>query len=192
MREFAFRADREVDGTRWSYKRDIGRTRLIMMDSRGGRVLTPGQRSMVDEDEWNCIVEWTKGDFDHLLMGTSLPVFLASGMHFLEAWNEAICDGAWGTTASRVGERIRQGLDLEHWAAFRDSLRRLEGLLEDVASGRHGAGTAPASTVLMCGDVHHAYLARVHFNSGDAASPRSTRPSARRSATRWTRASSAR
>ncbi|MEA2623846.1 MAG: hypothetical protein QOH61_2756 [Chloroflexota bacterium] len=171
VREFAFRADREVDGTRWSYKRDIGRTRLIMMDSRGGRVLTPGQRSMVDEDEWDCIVDWTRGDFDHLLMGTSLPAFLANGTHFLEAWNEAICDGAWGRTASRVGEKIRQGLDLEHWAAFRDSQRRLEGLLEDVASGRHGEGTAPASTVLMSGDVHHAYLSRVHFGSGDRLAP---------------------
>ena len=144
VREFAFRADREVDGTRWSYKRDIGRTRLIMMDSRGGRVLTPGQRSMVDEDEWDCIVEWTKGDFDHLLMGTSLPVFLANGTHFLEAWNEAICDGAWGKTASRVGEKIRQGLDLEHWAAFRDSSAAPRG---PAGGGRlrpprrgHGAG----------------------------------------------------
>ncbi|MGZ6641751.1 MAG: alkaline phosphatase D family protein [Solirubrobacteraceae bacterium] len=163
VREFAFRADREVDGARWSYRRDIGRTRLIMMDSRGGRVLTPGQRSMVDEDEWNCIVEWTKGDFDHLLLGTSLPVFMARGTHFLEAWNEAVADGAWGKAASRVAEKIRQGLDLEHWAAFGDSQRRLEQLLEDVASGRHGQGTAPASTVLMSGDVHHAYLARVHF-----------------------------
>ena len=48
VRDFAFRADREVAGARWSYKRDIGRTRLVVMDSRAGRVLEPGSRSMVD------------------------------------------------------------------------------------------------------------------------------------------------
>jgi hypothetical protein len=171
VREFAFRADRQVDGARWSYKRDIGRTRLIMMDSRGGRVLKPGERSMVDDGEWDCIVEWTKGDFDHLLMGTSLPVFLARGTHFLEAWNEAVCDGAWGKTLGRVGERIRQGLDLEHWAAFRDSQLALIDLLAEVSAGRHGEGGAPATTVLMSGDVHHAYLSRVHFNDGHDGAP---------------------
>ena len=100
VRDFAFRADREVAGARWSYKRDIGRTRLVVMDSRAGRVLEPGARSMVDAEEWDCIGEWTRGDFDHLLLGTSLPAFLGRGMHFLEAWNEAVTDGAWGRLAS--------------------------------------------------------------------------------------------
>ena len=67
VRDFAFRADREVAGARWSYKRDIGRTRIVMMDSRAGRVLEPGGRAMVDAEEWDCIEEWTRGDFDHLL-----------------------------------------------------------------------------------------------------------------------------
>jgi hypothetical protein len=45
LREFAFRADREVEGTRWSYQRDFGRTRLVVIDSRCGRVLDgPGGR----------------------------------------------------------------------------------------------------------------------------------------------------
>ena len=59
------------------------------------------------------------GDFDHLLIATSLPLMLAPGMHQLEAWNEAVCAGAWGGLAARAGEKIRQALDLEHWAAFR-------------------------------------------------------------------------
>ena len=29
LREFAYRADREVDGSRWSYSRHLGKTRLI-------------------------------------------------------------------------------------------------------------------------------------------------------------------
>jgi hypothetical protein len=157
VRDFAFRADREVAGARWSYKRDIGRTRIVVMDSRAGRVLEPGARSMVDAEEWACIEEWTRGDFDHLLLGTSLPVFLGRGMHYLEAWDEAVADGAWGGLASRAAERLRQGLDLEHWAAFGDSLRALERLLGAIASGRHGS--APGTVVLLSGDVHHAYIA---------------------------------
>jgi phosphodiesterase/alkaline phosphatase D-like protein len=31
LREFAYRADREIAGTRWSYHRDFGRVRLVMM-----------------------------------------------------------------------------------------------------------------------------------------------------------------
>ena len=166
VREFAFAADREVAGARWSYRRDVGRTRIVMMDSRAGRVLRPGSRHMVDAEEWDCIERWTRGSFDHLLLGTSLPAFLGRGMHFMEAWNEAVCEGAWGRTASRVAERIRRAVDLEHWAAFGDSLRDLEDLLERIASGRQGE-TAPGSVVLLSGDVHHAYLARAEFASGN-------------------------
>ena len=36
LREFAYRAHRTSGGTRWSFHRDFGRVRLIMMDSRGG------------------------------------------------------------------------------------------------------------------------------------------------------------
>jgi hypothetical protein len=135
------------------------------MDSRAGRVLEPGSRAMVDAEEWDCIVEWTRGDFDHLLLGTSLPVFLGRGMHYLEAWDEAVADGAWGRLASAAAERLRQGLDLEHWAAFGDSLRALERLLADIASGRHG--TAPGTVVLLSGDVHHAYVADARPADGE-------------------------
>jgi hypothetical protein len=165
VRAFAFAADREVAGARWSYRRDIGRSRIVMMDSRAGRVLRPDARHMVDAEEWSCIEDWTRGSFDHLLLGTSLPVFLGRGMHFLEAWNEAVCEGAWGRIAASVSERIRRGLDLEHWAAFGKSLRDLEDLLERIAGGAHGA--PPASVVLLSGDVHHAYLARARFASGN-------------------------
>jgi hypothetical protein len=119
---------------------------------------------MVDAEEWACIVDWTRGDFDHLLMGTSLPVFLGRGMHYLEAWDEAVADGVWGALASAAAERLRQGLDLEHWAAFGDSLRALERLLGEIASGRHGS--APGTVVLLSGDVHHAYIADARPTDG--------------------------
>jgi hypothetical protein len=161
LREFASRADRETEGTRWSTYRDIGRTRVIMMDSRAGRVLKPERRSIFDDDEWAWIVEHASGDFDHLVIGSSLPFLLGPGMHYLEAWSEAICDGAWGPLGAWAGERLRRGLDLEHWAAFRTSFDRFTNLLEEVGSGKRGQ--APASIVILGGDVHHAYLAEVAF-----------------------------
>jgi hypothetical protein len=164
LRAFAFRADREIEGTRWSFCRDIGSARVVMIDSRAGRVLEPGARSMVDPREWAWITEHAVGGFDHLLLGTSLPLFLAPALHHLEAWNEAVCDGAWGALGSRFGEKVRQDLDLEHWAAFEASFGRMCDLLRDVGTGRRGE--APATIVALSGDVHHAYLAEVGFPRG--------------------------
>jgi hypothetical protein len=165
LREFAFRADREVAGTRWSYCRDFGRTRLIMVDSRAGRVLDPPEdRSMLDPNEWRWLEEHAAGDFDHLLLGSSLPFLLAPGLHYLESWNEAVCNGAWGGPAALLGEKVRQGLDLEHWAAFGSSLDRVMELVR--AAGTGANGSAPASIVALSGDVHHAYLAEVGWPRG--------------------------
>jgi len=163
LREFAYRADREIAGTRWSYHRDFGRVRLIMMDSRAGRVLKEGHRFMLDEEEWAWIVEKATGDFDHLLFGTSLPLLLSPALHHLEAANEAVCAGAWGRPAARIGESIRQLIDLEHWPAFQRSFISLTHLLRSVASGERADGAPPASVAILSGDVHHGYLARMDF-----------------------------
>jgi hypothetical protein len=165
LSEYAFRADREVAGSRWSYCRDFGRTRLIMVDSRAGRVLDPpDERSMLDPQEWEWFEEHAAGEFDHLLIGTSLPLLLAPGLHYLESWNEEVCNGAWGKPASVVGEKIRQAADLEHWAAFGRSLDRVMRIVREAGSGAHGE--PPASIVALSGDVHHAYLAEVGFPCG--------------------------
>jgi hypothetical protein len=164
LREFAGRADREADGTRWSYCRDLGNTRLIVIDSRAGRVLEEGHRSMLDEEEWRWVEQQAAGDFDHLLLATSVPLLLSPAMHELEAWNEAVCGGAWGSGAARLGEKLRQGLDLEHWAAFGESFKRLFELQRSVAAGERGR--PPATIVALSGDVHHAYLHEVGFPRG--------------------------
>ena len=161
LHDFALRADRETEGTRWSYCRDNGNVRLIVIDSRAGRVLEPGKRSMVDDDEWEWFLEHATGDFDHLLIATSLPFLLPGGEHGLEAWNEAVAEGAWGKLGSRLGEKMRRALDLEHWAAFRRSFERMSEALEEIASGKRGK--PPSTIVFLSGDVHHAYLAEVAF-----------------------------
>jgi hypothetical protein len=82
-------------------------------------------------------------------------------MHYAEAWSEALAAGAWGGAIAPLGERLRQTGDLEHWAAFQESFARLTELLRSVAAGERGH--APASVVVLSGDVHHAYLCEVAF-----------------------------
>jgi hypothetical protein len=165
LRAFAAQADEEVEGTRWSFCWDVGPARVVMIDSRAGRVLDPGKRSMVDAEEWDWITDHATGGVDHLLLGTSLPVVLGPALHNVEAWNEALADRRWGRLAAKGAEKVRRALDLEHWPAFHDSYLRLCGLLRDVGAGRRGP--APASICVLSGDVHHAYLAQVGFRPAD-------------------------
>jgi PhoD-like phosphatase len=164
LREFADRDRHDHEGARWSFCRDLGGTRLMVTDDRTGRVLREGRRSIFDDHEWEWIQDHSHGEFDHFLIATTDPFLLAPGLHYLEAWNEAVCDGAWGATAARWGEKVRRALDLDHWAAFQSSFAQMTGLLYELASGRRGP--APASISILSGDVHHAYLAEVAFRSG--------------------------
>jgi hypothetical protein len=164
LREFADGDRRQHEGTRWSFCRDLGDTRLMVTDDRTGRVLSEDRRSIFDEHEWEWMREHARGDFDHFLIATTDPFLLSPGLHCLEGWSEAVCAGAWGPAAARLGERVRRALDLDHWSAFQASFQRLTRLLYDVGSGRLGA--APASIAILSGDVHHAYLAEVAFRKG--------------------------
>jgi hypothetical protein len=129
-------------------------------------VLDEDKRSMLDPEEWAWIEEKATGDFDHLLFGTSLPILLSPGLHHLEAWNEAVCGGAWGRHAARLGESIRQALDLEHWSAFHASFTGLAKLLRAIGAGERSEGHPPSSMVLLSGDVHHGYLAEMDLGGG--------------------------
>lgn len=161
LREFAEREVLQPDARRWSVCRDFGRTRLLAIDCRAGRVLDTGKRSMLDGPTWRWIEEQARGDFDHLLIALSVPYLLAPGIHHLEAWSESVCNGAWGERFAHLGERIRRGLDLDHWAAFQHSFNRLAELLRQVACGK--LGVAPSTIVVLSGDVHNCYLAEASF-----------------------------
>ncbi|HEU0023230.1 MAG TPA: alkaline phosphatase D family protein [Thermoleophilaceae bacterium] len=163
LREFAYRADRTTDGARWSYCRDVGDSRILVIDSRAGRVLDEGRRSMLDAEEWDWITEHATGGFDHLLFATSLPFLLGRGMHYAEAWSEAVAGGAWGRIGTGLGERVRVAMDMEHWAAFQRSFAAFAELQRSVAAGERGP--PPASIVTLSGDVHHAYLFEVGYPS---------------------------
>jgi hypothetical protein len=168
LRDLARRADAQNDGIRWSVRRDLGNVRVVVIDSRSRRVVDDDRhRLMVDAAEWEWVTGSSAGDVDHLVLATSLPLLLPHGIHFLEAWNEAVCAGAWGNRFRIVGERLRQAVDLEHWAAFGTSFTAFENLLGDLAGG--SAGPSPASITVISGDIHHSYLAAVDL-PGAAAS----------------------
>ena len=162
--DFAVQADQGAEGIQWSFRRTFGRVRVVVIDSRAGRVVRDGQRLMVNEAEWQWVTESVSGDWDHVVLATSVPLLLSSGLHGLEAWNEAVCDGAWGTYAARAGERIRRAADLEHWAAFGRSFAEFGRLLAGLAAGT--LGPPPASITVVSGDVHHSYLAAVDLPAG--------------------------
>ncbi len=161
LRQFALEAGRAGGGRQWSFVRDLASSRLVVLDGREGRILTEGAREMFDEAEWQWLTEQTNGDFDHLVLANTLPVLLPPTFHYLEAFSEAICAGAWGPTAARLGEWLRQAFDLEHWAAFQTSFHRLLALTREVGAGRRG--TAPASIIFLGGDVHQGYLHEAAF-----------------------------
>ena len=166
LRQYAKLADDEVDGgtlVRWSYGRDLGVARLVVVDTRSGRELDPQGRQMLSDDEWDLVEGFLCGDVDHLIVASSLPLVLERSLHELERWDDALTRGAWGKRFVAVGEKIRQGADLEHWAAFPDSFARLTRRLGEVAAGQRGA--APATVLVLSGDVHHSYVAPLRFPS---------------------------
>ncbi|MPV37373.1 alkaline phosphatase D family protein [Georgenia subflava] len=164
---FAWRSDAEPTSVRWSFYRDFGtpdhRIRLVVVDSRCSRRLGPDERSMVDDDEWQWVLDHARaGNLDHLLIGTTLPFLLPHGIHHLEGWNEAVTSRrTWRPVVARFGEVLRRAVDLEHWAAFRGSFDSMVDLLEDVIRG----ADPPASVLVLSGDVHCSYTARAELRT---------------------------
>src|SRR6478735_1092031 len=155
--EFADRADQKPESYRWSYAREYGdQARLVVVDSRAARVLDPDNRSILDDSEMAWLDEQMRGDVEHLLIGTSLPFLLAPGLHYVEAFSEALAGGSWGLRGAKAGEKIRKGADLEHWAAFQDGFQKVAAMALSV--GRGERGRAPATVTFLSGDVHHSYV----------------------------------
>ncbi|MFG2952265.1 alkaline phosphatase D family protein [Streptomyces sp. NPDC048291] len=171
LRAFAAGADADPAAVRWSYRRDFGRVRLLMVDTRAARVLDERSRAMLDPGEAEWLREQAldgRESYDHLLVGTSLPWLLPHLIHDLETWDAALCRGERGARWARFGERLRRAADLEHWAAFPASFTELAGLFARTGSGPE----APASVCVLSGDVHHAYVAEPAWPPGTAPASR--------------------
>ncbi|MFC7893242.1 alkaline phosphatase D family protein [Streptomyces sp. NPDC057381] len=99
LRTFAARADADPASVRWSYRRDFGRVRLLMVDSRAARVLKENRRAMLDPGE----AAWLR---EQILDGRGGAAQVGTGMSdHVEAGEHAEA-GAGGGEAegARVGE----------------------------------------------------------------------------------------
>lgn len=167
---FARRAHEEPAAYRWSHRHDVGSVRLLVTDTRCSRALgedspADGSRSILGPDGHDWLDEHLTGGYDHMVVASTVPVLLPPAVHHLEAWNEAVCAGAWGQRLRRPAEKLRQALDLEHWSAFQYSFRRFTRAIGELARGERGP--APATVVLLSGDVHFSYLARARSAGTD-------------------------
>ncbi len=162
--EFAERCDEDRDRYRWSYSRDLDDVRLIVVDSRMARDLTPTRRGMLSAQELAWFDDRMRGGFRHVLVASSLPFLLPMGLHHVEAWDEALAQGTWGRVGGWVGEKLRQAVDLEHWAAFQNTFQAVARIATEVADGQRGP--APLTVTFLSGDVHYSYLAEVERHDG--------------------------
>ncbi|MGI8870337.1 MAG: alkaline phosphatase D family protein [Mycobacteriales bacterium] len=166
VRGHAAAADRVGDGEpgpSWSYGRDIGRVRLLVLDTRAGRVVSARERAMLCDGDFAWLEGQLAGAVDHVVIGTSLPWLMPPALHELETATEAIAAGSRGPRLAGLGEKARRASDLEHWAAFRTSFDRLAAAIGALARGERGP--APATICVLSGDVHHAYVARARIPS---------------------------
>lgn len=139
----------------WGYTVDLGRTRLIMMDCRGNRVLDAPERRMWPQRHWDTLATDVRADCDHLVLACSLPWLLAPTVHHGEAVIEVLAARHAGA------ERLRQKYDLEHWAAVGHSFDELTAVIAGVRG--------PATVSVLGGDVHHSYVARAAIPGATAA-----------------------
>ena len=120
---------------------------------------------MVDEGEWAWIVDHARGAYDHLIIASTLPVFMVKGIHYLEAWNEALCGGAWGAARGARWARGSGGRSTSTTGPPSSARSRsMVALLAELARG--GRREPPASITLIGGDVHTAYVAEVALGDG--------------------------
>ncbi|SDG75493.1 PhoD-like phosphatase [Klenkia brasiliensis] len=156
-------ADGDPTAFRWSYVRHWDHVRLVMVDSRAGRVLAEHDRQILDDAEFTWVEqalrEAVADGVEHVLVGTSLPWLLPHAIHDVERWNETLAVRHHGKLLGRLAEKLRQAADLEHWAAFGQSFERLGRVLVSLARGE--SGRAPSTVLVLSGDVHHAYAAEL-------------------------------
>ncbi|CAL9430856.1 alkaline phosphatase D family protein [Streptomyces sp. enrichment culture] len=189
LRAFAARADADPASVRWSYRRDFGRTRVLMVDSRAARVLEEDRRAMLDPDEAAWLREQImdgRGDGEDPRTG--------DGPGNGDSPGDGPADGDTGAGRGAydhllIGTSLPWLLphlvhDVEawnsamcggergaRWARLGERIRRGADLehwsafpssfdaLGDLIAEAATGPGAPATVSVLSGDVHHAYVA---------------------------------
>ena len=95
-----------------------------MIDSRAGRVLDARRRAA-----WSTPASGAGSRARHRRLRPPADRHVAAAVPRARRCTTSrrgtrrSCDGAWGSAAAKLGEKLRQGADLEHWPAFRKLVR---------------------------------------------------------------------
>ena len=154
-------------GYRFSFARRLGDVALVVIDARNGRVLEPGKRSMVDDDEWAWIVDHCddrRPTPAHRLVaaGRSSPAASTT----CSGGTSGSATGAWGRLGGRLGERFRRALDLEDWPA--SGARSTRSWRCSPSSAAPTGSSPPATISVLSGDIHFSYHAEICFPADHA------------------------
>ena len=180
LREFGARVDRSPT---WRTTPSAG-GRAVPVELRArprphpaghaGQPVQPGARPRpagrcCRRGEWAWFLDQAHGDYDHLVVGSSLPWLLPPAIHHLEAWNERLADSRRARVARAVARSCaarstwstgrRSGAPSTRWPSCSPARRGRPG--RSGAPGRRRPAYAPpASISVLSGDVHHSYVAR--------------------------------
>ena len=118
---------RQVGHSRWSFARDVGDARLVVIDSRAGRerdARPPRARSgrgVALDPRAGVAGPRATCCWPARCRSCSRP-----GLHHVEALDEALTDGAWGTRRRvRSASGCAASAVMDHWASFQRTFRRL-------------------------------------------------------------------
>ena len=182
------RADHGSDGSRWSFCRDLGRVRLCMFDSREGRVLGKRPRKMIDDKEWEWITEHARRRLRPLPVRRHAAVPAGAGA----APRRGLERGGLRRRLGRVGGRDRRAHPPRARPRALGRVQRVvpaDGAADRRDRLRAGAGRRPRRSSGSAATCTTPTWPRSPSRPRRACRAPSTRRSARRFATRSTRAS---
>jgi hypothetical protein len=116
---------------------------------------------MIGENEFRWLEAKAEEDpesLDHLMLASSVPWLMPPAIGDLETLNERAAErSGW---RGKLGEKLREAGDFEHWAAFYKSFLRMGEMIARIADQPDG----PATISVLSGDVHHSYAARAELD----------------------------
>lgn len=149
LREFVERADAHPEAARWSYRRDFGRVRMLIVDTRAARVLDEQHRAMLGKEEMTWLREQVLSGTDphpghHPAAGAAAPDGAGSRTPAPPASHHGEADDSYdhlllGTSlpwllppaihdAEAWNAALCRGVRGERWARFGERMRRAADL----------------------------------------------------------------
>ena len=120
-------ADHGSEGSRWSFCRDLGRVRHRACSTRARAACSASGRARSSTTRnGSGSTSTPQGGFDHYMLRRHAAVPAGARAAPRRGMERGGVRGRVGGAGwSGIGERIRRALDLEHWAAFNESFRRM-------------------------------------------------------------------